>query len=237
MCALPMVSVGGITDATWVGTAQGVIRVAPEERLRREQQHHQGECADAIGGAPCRHVPEAHAPERDRGVASGLCRWLCAMAKSTAQCGACRGALAAVVQALPGAVYASIDKINFRYDALKGELVTERGRRKRKHDEDYKKEATSGRVAAQLGNSGLALCKLDGVDPKMIRRQEVRTMRLIQTAAFRPFSTVARGTFHMAEDGKRLGRPPRETEHYVLSVCTSVGSSWASYLPPQVALM
>ena len=80
MCALPLVSVRGIADAAWAGAAQGVIRVAPEERLRREQQHHQARVrmllAELRVGTFQKHMRQSATAVWRRGLAGGCVRWL-----------------------------------------------------------------------------------------------------------------------------------------------------------------
>ena len=98
-------------------------------------------------------------------------------------------------------------------DALQTPLLKGPERRLRV-DEDFKRACSVDLVQKKRTHSGAQVAKVSGfVAPCSARQWDGRYLRAYQAAGWKTFesSTVV----CIAEDGTRLGQPPRETQVYI----------------------
>ena len=115
---------------------------------------------------------------------------------------------------------------------LKKEAHLKDGPHKRRIDEDYKIDIVDGTVKKGTAKSGrqAVRCNEDGVNPKSVADWEIASLNGYRIACARDLTSKT-GTFHIVEDGIRVGDPAEETWFQSL---LHPRSGLAVVLPPMV---
>ena len=191
-------------------------------------------CDDAIGGLACRHLPSVPALAQAHGNAINLLvAFLLALVTRRRSCRACCRALQRTVTSLAQHMDGRCPTLPFSWDPLKQELRLVAGQKRKRHDEDFRRKLSQDVLVGRTCTSNMGMARVQGADKTSVGRWQEQRLRAQQHAMHRVYGAPGPATYHLAEDGKRLGRPAKETEHYSLARCCPVGSSQASFLPPQ----
>jgi hypothetical protein len=197
------------------------------------------QCSDAGHGGKCCHLPdlEAMAGPGTRDDPFEFVALHCSVAQVLFQkidiCDASSFAAAQVLLTLEEGIIRCWEDLPLSLDPFKQEHEFSRGL-KRRHDEDYKKKLIVDIVKERQTASENPLANVDGVARSTWKTWWERSVCSMRRACIREMHEQS-GTFHLAEDGTRLGRPAKEMQFYLFLHCRPWGNL-AAILPPQAIL-
>ena len=145
-------------------------------------------------------------------------------------CDACSAALSCIVPNLASEIDAKWGRIGFSTNPFKQEA--ESSGKKRRHDEDYKWKLSRTLLHDRQTSVQNSVANADDVATTTWKNWGHGNLGDHRRATVRLLS-AATGTFHVSEDGARLGRPGKEYVFYFIAHMRDAGKI-GTVLPPQV---
>ena len=204
--------------------------------LRDALHESRGKCdrvPDDEGVCSCMHLALASFGDvADASPHECASQHLCAWLKHVHACDACAVCVASFTSSLSREALARIDECEgASINPLKGERKHKIGGRRRRHDESFKLELTSGLVKKQKLVAGSAEAKVQGVDRRRFTEWKQRDLQTHVECARRSFQPLL-GTFSTCEDAARLEKPAREIKTYALYHHEAGFSTWMANQAP-----
>lgn len=193
------------------------------------------QCPEAGDDGACRHLPEFNSIIRslegswaDHPVA--LSKLLVVLSERVSSCDACSAAIASLLSKTVAAVDGTWEELKLGTDPFKQSIVAPRGQ-KRRHDECYKRKLMADILQERKVVTQTPIANVDDIATTTWKRWQKGDLCNHRRAMVRELAGGL-GSYHVAEDGTRLGRPAREYQFYQIVHIRSEGSV-TSMLPPQ----
>ena len=195
-----------------------------------------GMCDESEHGNRCPHM--AALPYLDEfaavGPQEGLARVMVLLIGLSHVCESAVRTLVDIVEATSEHVSANWDELIKERDVLKIQHAMG-AKKKRRLDEDYR-AALIRNIPKKRGAYGPnAFAGADNIGMSVVRKWEATDLQKYHRAMLRNMAAAA-GTFHLCNDGTRLGRPAKETEYSVLIAMSPSKQTYVK-LPPVVPLV
>ena len=209
------------------------VPCAPQEHILSVVNRRAPLCVDAQDDQPCPHLSALQYDVCAASRAQVASSFFAACAAALPGC----DAIAAVLATLLGEISESIDAgmcartldgYPFKEPAHYGRGL------KCKHDAEYKLKLMNYVLLKSCSSTQTPIANVE-----QIARSTWKSWQMHQLCDYRRASVRemrdAEGTFHIVEDGTRLGKPAKETQFYHLVHCRATGKH-SIVLPPQASL-
>jgi hypothetical protein len=154
---------------------------------------------------------------------SRMCKLLIKLSEGVFICDSIAGTLGSIVFALAEHIHGRVDDVDATKDPLKTSVARVRGGRRRNYEQAFKAELASGLLLRQRALLGSGESKVQGVDRRRLRdwqcREEMEMLVRLRRIQHE-------GTWCLAEDAAKLGKPALEIKTFAILRPGSSEGGW-----------